>query len=43
VSDGDEFDLFRLSERIGDGKGFFARNMENIFGFFIFQASNEQV
>ena len=43
MPDGDEFDLFRLSERVGDGKGFFPGDVKNKFGFFILKASNEQV
>jgi hypothetical protein len=32
-----------LSKGVGNGKGFFARDMKDKFGFFILKASNEQV
>jgi hypothetical protein len=40
VPDCDEFDFFRLSKGVGNGKGFFARNMKDKFSFFILKASD---
>jgi hypothetical protein len=40
MADSDELDLFRLSERIRDGKGFFAGDLKDIFCFFILKASH---